>query len=380
MNKVLKLILALVLLAAAGWGGWSYWQTHQQPAPQVTGTETKVRQGDIRRLVSSTGTVKPQVGAQVNVSTRVSGRVESLLVAIGQEVKAGQVVAVIEHKDLQAKLDQAKAQLNEVRVQVDQARVDLRRQVALKAEDLVSQDAVDKARQQLDVLLARLESNRAQVATAQVNLDFATIRSPIEGVVATIATQQGETVAASLNAPTFMTVVDLGRLLVEDYVDETDIGLVKLGQRAFFTVEAFPERRFKAEVQAIRPAAKLVDDVVYYTVDLKIVDEYQGLLKPEMTANVSVVVDQRRAVLWASTAAVRRRGGESLVFLKENGKVRQVPVKVGWSEGERTQILEGLSVDQTLIIPSSNMAGAAAAGGGPGGPGGPGGGPGRPGR
>jgi len=377
MNKAIKLILALVLLAAVGWGGWSYWRSSHQPAPQVTGTEAKVRQGDIRRLVSSTGTVKPQVGAQVNVSTRVSGRVESLLVAIGQEVKAGQVVAVIEHKDLQAKLAQAKAQLNEVQVQLDQARVDLRRQAALKAEDLVSQDAVDKARQQLDVLAARLESNRAQVATAQVNLDFATIRSPIAGVVATIATQQGETVAASLNAPTFMTVVDLGRLLVEDYVDETDIGLVKLGQMAFFTVEAFPERRFKAEVQAIRPAAKLVDDVVYYTVDLRIVDEYQGLLKPEMTANVSVVVDQRRDVLWAPTAAVRRRGGESLVFLKENGKVRQVPVKVGWSEGERTQILEGLGVDQTLIIPSSNMAGAVAAGNGPGGPGG---GPGRPGR
>lgn len=372
MKKALKFILALVLLAAAGWGGWSYWQSHSQAPPPVTGAETKVRQGDIRRLVTSTGTVKPQVGAQVNVSTRVSGRVESLLVAIGQEVKAGQVVAVIEHKDLQAKLDQAKAQLNEVQVQVDQARIDLKRQVALKAEELVSQDAVDKARQQVDVLVARLESNRAQVATAQVNLDFATIRSPIDGVVATIATQQGETVAASLNAPTFMTVVDLGRLLVEDYVDETDIGLVKLGQKAFFTVEAFPERRFRAEVQAIRPAAKLVDDVVYYTVDLKISDDYQGALKPEMTANVSVVVNRRQDVLWVPTAAVRRKGNQSLVFLKENGEVRQAPVKVGWSEGERTQILEGLSLDQTLIIPSSNLAGAAAAGGGPGGPGRPG--------
>lgn len=377
MKKALKFILALVLLAAAGWGGWTYWQSHHQPAPLVVGAETKVRQGDIRRLVTSTGTVKPQVGAQVNVSTRVSGRVESLLVAIGQEVKAGQVVAVIEHKDLQAKLDQAKAQLNEVQIQVDQARIDLKRQVALKAEELVSQDAVDKARQQLDVLVARLESNRAQVATAQVNLDFATIRSPIDGVVATIATQQGETVAASLNAPTFMTVVDLGRLLVEDYVDETDIGLVKLGQKAFFTVEAFPERRFKAEVQAIRPAAKLVDDVVYYTVDLKISDDYQGALKPEMTANVSVVVNRRKDVLWVPTAAVRRKGNQSLVFLKENDEVRQVPVKVGWSEGERTQVLEGLSLGQTLIIPSSNMAGGANSGGGPGGPGG---GSGRPGR
>lgn len=375
MKKAVKLIVVLALLAAAGWGGWRYWQQGQKAEPVITGPEVQVKRGAIRRLVTSTGTVKPQVGAQVNVSTRVSGKVESLAVAIGEEVKSGQVVAVIEHKDLQAKLAQAKAQLGEVGVQFKQAQVDLKRQEALKAEDLVSQDAVDKARQQVEVLAARLESNRAQVATAQVNLDFATIRTPISGVVATIATQQGETVAASLNAPVFMTVVDLGRLLVEDYVDETDIGLVQLGQRAYFTVEAYSGRRFRAEVQAIRPSAKLVDDVVYYTVDLKITDEYSGLLKPEMTANVSIVVDQRVNVLLLPSAALRRRGNESLVYVKEDGKIRQAPVKVGWSEGERTEVIAGLTEGQTLIVPRP---GQGAAGGGPGGPGGAGGS--RPGR
>ncbi|MFZ5587324.1 MAG: efflux RND transporter periplasmic adaptor subunit [Thermodesulfobacteriota bacterium] len=362
MKKAFKVILILALLAAAGWGGWRYWRQEQRDEPAVSGPEVQVKRGVIRRLVTSTGTVKPQVGAQVNVSTRVSGKVESLAVAIGQEVAAGQVVAVIEHKDLQAKLEQAKAQLNEVRVQLKQAQVDLKRLEALKAEDLVSQDAVDKARQQVEVLAARLQSNQAQVTTAQVNLDFATIRSPIGGVVATIATQQGETVAASLNAPVFMTVVDLGRLLVEDYVDETDIGLVKLGQQAYFTVEAYSGRRFRAEVQAIRPAAKLVDDVVYYTVDLKITDDYAGLLKPEMTANVSIVVDRRDNVLLVPSAALRRRGNDNLLFIKENGMVRQTVVKVGWSEGEHSEVSAGLAEGQTIIVPRPALGGA---GGGP---------------
>ncbi|MFH1058185.1 MAG: efflux RND transporter periplasmic adaptor subunit [Pseudomonadota bacterium] len=372
MKKAIKWILILVALAAAGWGGWRYWQQGQTVEPVVTGPEVQVKRGAIRRLVTSTGTVKPQVGAQVNVSTRVSGRVETLSVAIGEEVKPGQVVAVIEHKDLQAKLDQARAALNEVAVQLRQAQVDYKRQAALKDEDLVSQDAVDKARQQVEVLSARLENNKAQVATAQVNLDFATIRSPIGGVVATIATQQGETVAASLNAPVFMTVVDLGRLLVEDYVDETDIGLVQLNQEAYFTVEAYSGRRFKAEVQAIRPAAKLVDDVVYYTVDLKITDPYTGLLKPEMTANVSIVVDERDNVLLVPAAALRRRGSQSLVYVKDNDKVRQAPVKVGWSEGERTEVVSGLEEGQTLIVPRPGQGlGGGGNAGGPGGPGGP---------
>lgn len=352
MSKRARWIIAalLLLLAGAAAGLWA-WRTPARQEETVQGQEFKVQRGPVRRLVTSTGTVKPQVGAEVKVGTRVSGRVERLLVAIGQEVKAGQVVAVIEHADLLAKVNQAEAELNEARVKLSQARVDLKRQRSLKAEDLVSQDSLDKAVQQMEVLAAQEASARARLVTAKVSLDFATVRAPISGVVATISTQEGETVAASFNAPTFMTIVDLGRLQVEDYVDETDVGLVEVGQTGFFSVEAFAERRFQAEVQAIRPAAKLVDDVVYYTVDLKITDEYRGLLKPEMTANVSLVVDAHPEALWVPPDAVRRKGGSSLVHLPAEGRTTQREVRTGWSEPDRVEILDGLGEGQTVIVP-----------------------------
>lgn len=340
----------LLVLAAAAAGLWVWLAPTRQEEP-VQGQEFQVQRGPVRRLVTSTGTIKPQVGAEVKVGTRVSGRVEKLLVAIGQEVKAGQVVAVIEHADLLAKVNQAEAELNEARVKLSQARVDLKRQRSLKAEDLVSQDSLDKAVQQVEVLAAQEASARARLVTARVGLDFATVRAPITGVVATISTQEGETVAASFNAPTFMTIVDLGRLQVEDYVDETDVGLVAVGQAGFFGVEAFPERKFRAEVQAIRPAAKLVDDVVYYTVDLKIVDDYKGLLKPEMTANVSLVVDSHPEALWVPPDAVRRKGGSSLVHLRAEGRTATHEVRTGWSEPDRVEVLHGLAEGQTVVVP-----------------------------
>ena len=354
--KAWKISALALLLAAAAAGLW-VWLSPKGQEETVQGKEFKVQRGQVRRLVTSTGTVKAQVGAEVKVGTRVSGRVEKLMVAIGEEVKAGQVVAVIEHADLEAKVKQAEAELNEARVKLAQAKVDAARQRALRAEDLVSQDSLDKAVQQVEVLASQEASAKARLVTAQVNLEFATVRAPIAGVVATISTQEGETVAASFNAPTFMNIVDLGRLQVEDYVDETDVGQVAVGQAAFFGVEAFPERRFKAEVQAIRPAAKLVDDVVYYTVDLKIVDEYKGLLKPEMTANVSLIVDAHPNALWVPPDAVRRKGGVNLVYLRENGRTPQREVRVGWSEPDRTEILEGLAEDQAVIVPRHNTAG-----------------------
>ncbi len=355
MSRTSKRVLAGILAASLA-AGLGYWLLAKPgpPEPALRGREVQVERGPVRRLVTSTGTIKPQVGAEVKVGTRVSGRVEKLMVAIGQEVRAGQVVAVIEHADLEAKLQQARAELNEVAVKLSQAKVDLKRQQALRADDLVSQESLDKARQQLEVLIAQEASARARLVTAQVSLDFATVRAPIGGVVSSIATQEGETVAASFNAPTFMTIVDLGRLLVEDYVDESDVGLVRLGQEAFFRVEAFADRRFAARVRAIRPAAKLVDDVVYYTVDLDILDPYLGLLKPEMTANVSLVVDLRPAVLWAPPEAVRRKGGQSLVWRRQEGKTLPVEVKLGYSEPDRVEIVSGLEEGQTVIIGQSS--------------------------
>lgn len=348
-----KLFIILLIIILAGAGAW-YWlfNDHKSPEPQVTGVEVAVKRGPMEKVVVSTGTVKPQVGAEVKVGARVSGRVEKLLVSVGQQVSAGQVVAVIEHRDLQAKVDQVKAELNEVRIQLAQARVDHKRRQTLRTGDLVSQEALEKAGREEAVLLARENSAKARLTTTEIQRGYATIKAPIAGVVASISTQQGETVAASMSAPTFINIVDLSRLQVEDYVDETDVGMVRSGLTAYFIVDAFAGRRFQGKVQAVSPSAQIIDNVVYYPVDIHIVDDYQGLLKPEMTATVSIIIDTHSQALWLPADAVRRRQGKSFVYLKTGSNLKRVQVKPGWSQEGRVEILSGLEEGQTVIIPS----------------------------
>jgi HlyD family secretion protein len=346
-----KLFFTAVLIAA-GVAAWFLWpEATTTGIPQ--GRQVVVKRGPIKRLVTSTGTVTTQVGAAVKVGARVSGRVDKLLVAVGQKVKAGQVVAVIEHRDLQARLDQAMAELNEIQVQLKQARLDLKRRDQLVKDELVSREEVDQARREVEVLTARLAASKARLVTARVNLDYATVKAPISGVVAEVSTQEGETVAASLNAPTFITIVDLDRLQVDDYVDETDVGLVQCGQAAWFTVDAFPDKKFKGQVQAIHPSAKIIDNVVYYTVIIQIDDKYHGLLKPEMTANVSIIVEEKADVLWVPSDAIRRKKGKEIVYLKEGDNVRPQKVVTGWSQENRTEIEKGLKQGQALIVPQT---------------------------
>ncbi|RJX34584.1 MAG: efflux RND transporter periplasmic adaptor subunit [Desulfarculus sp.] len=404
-NKRLKLMAAaaaaLLLALALVW----WLSSHRSgQATQIQGRTDKVVRGTIRRLVVSTGTVKAQVGAEVKVGARVSGRVEKLLASIGQTVKAGQVVAVIEHQDLKAKLDQAqaelaayqarrqrvittgpkeiaraRAELNEAKATLQLTSLDLKRQQQMRKGDLVAQDAVDRAQERQGVAEARVASAtarlaqtqhsyqqdlkvaqadvvaaRARLASAQVNLDYATVRAPINGVVSSVTTQEGETVAASLSAPTFITIVDLSRLQVDDFVDETDIGRVKVAQEATFTVDAYAGQQFKGVVDAIQPSAKIVDDVVYYDVVIKILGNYQGLLKPEMTATVSIVTGVRENVLTVPAEAVRQRGNRGLVYVREGDQIRAQPVQVGWTESGRVQILNGLSEGQEIIVPKAS--------------------------
>lgn len=398
--RCLKWILVLVIAAGLAAAYWA-WRPQEQDGPQITGKPFQVRQGTIRRLVVSTGTVKPQVGAEVKVGARVSGRVEKLLVSIGQQVKAGQVVAVLEHKDLQARLEQTQAELAATQAKLSRVRttgprlvaqakadlaeakatqvlnaLDLKRQEKMRSTDLVAQDALDRAKERHQVAAARLTAAKAKLAqvksafeqdikvaraevsaaqakvvTAQVSLDYATVRAPISGVVSSVSTQEGETVAASLSAPTFINIVDLSRLQVDDFVDETDIGKVKVGQFAYFTVDAYPQRKFMGQVESVQPSANIVDDVVYYPVTIKIRGKYQGLLKPEMTATVSIITGTRKNALMVPLSAVRRKGGKSLVYVQKDGQVTSTPVTLGWSEHVLVQVLTGLEAGQTVILP-----------------------------
>jgi len=356
-------------------------------------SSTKVERGSIYLEVTATGAVKPQVGAQVKVGSRVSGRVEKLLVTTGDKVKAGQLIAIIEHQDLQEEVNRTFNQYKEALANLEkikkvypsqiaaqtkkvnsaiaellQIERELKRNKVLFQEGLISKNDLERLERDYEVKKSTLEYEKAnlealkseyekqsEIAKAQaesaksawnaakVKLNYAFIYSPISGVVSEVTTQQGETVVAGLNAPTFITVVDLSKLQVECYVDETDIGRIAVSQEATFTVDSYPNKVFRAKVKTIYPGAIIKNNVVFYDVVLEILDPYENLLRPEMTAQVTIIAGKKENVLLVPSKAVKiDPQGNYYVMVKKGDKWEKRIVKIGWESRGKTEILEGL--------------------------------------
>jgi HlyD family secretion protein len=187
------------------------------------------------------------------------------------------------------------------------------------------------------------------VTNAEIQLSYAVITAPIAGVIGSVSTQEGETVAAGLSAPTFVTIIDLGRLQVEAYVDEVDIGKIKTGQRAVFTVDAFPADDFEGRVMAIYPKATIQDNVVKYVVALEIVSSYEGRLRPDMTASVSLQLEARD-VLAIPAREVRREAGRHVVYVSAKGRTAPREVRLGWKDGPWVEIAGGLTAGEEVLL------------------------------
>ena len=270
------------------------------------------------------------------MGARISGKVERLYANIGDNVKKGQTIAELEKADLIAVVNQRKAELQ-------LAEKELARQ-----EDLVKQDFTSK--QTRDKVEADWAVAKAALEVAKVQLSYATITAPIDGVVASVSTQEGETVAAGLNAPTFVTIINLNRLQVDAFVDEVDIGKVKIDQRALFSVDTFPGREFGGRVSAIYPKAVIQENVVNYDVVVSITNEYENLLRPEMTANVTILLETRRDVPVIPARALQRERGQSLVYVQTPDGPRARPVTVGQREGQWVEVIGGVSEGRTVLL------------------------------
>jgi len=393
-----RALFFVVALGAATGAAWWFWP--RGPAADAAPPTAQVVRRDLASSVLATGAVKPQVGAEVRVGARISGKVEHLYANIGDVVKKGQVLAELEKADLEARenqrtaeLEMAEAKLAAVKslrpreiekAQADvaqwQATVelngkDLARQDELLKQDFTSQQARDRAKEQLAVAEAHLASTRkalelaktgyeedlkqaaaeverakAALADATVQLSYATITAPIDGVVGLVSTQEGETVAAGLNAPTFVTIIDLARLQVDTFVDEVDIGKVKPGQEAIFTVDSFPAREFAGKVVAIYPQAVIQENVVNYDVVVQITEPYDGLLRPEMTASVTISLETRQNVLAIPVKAVKRERGKSVVYVVSGDAPQPREVKTGWKDSQWIEILSGLEEGETVLL------------------------------
>ncbi len=396
MIKKLVVLGVILLLAAVGYGIWH--SRHSQPAVRILQTVV-VERGPVRQVLEQTGIVKPQVGAIVKIGARATGVIERMLVKVGDRVAVGQLVAQIDNREIRSQLAEARAryqarkaelsrieQIYPLRIQEAEAQLALaetateylvsnyRRLARLAEEGIISQDELDNVRQKSEVeqrlvaaRRAALERERrefveerhkadlamqeaeAQRSAVKIRLSYTEIVSPLAGTVSQVTAQEGETIVSGLQVANLITVLDTSRLEMWIYVDETDVGQVKIGQSLEFRVDAWPEQIFKGTVAAVYPEPDVRENIVYYRALVAVSVEQAKLLRPEMTTQVQIVVAEKADTLRLPNAALKWVDGRQLVFVQQaDGSVRQVVPELGLVGVSHSEVTGGLQVGEMV--------------------------------
>lgn len=322
MKKSLPWVVALVVLVAGAFGWWRWHLAHASVAP--TYKTAPIQKRHIVGKVTASGTLSAIVTVQVG--TQVSGRVAKLYADFNSQVHKGELVAKIDPQLFEAAVQQSQANYLQAKAGVATAQANasaadkvLARTQALKDQNLAAQSDLDTAvanvatsHASVDAANANLAQAAAQLHQAQVNLSYTSIVSPIDGVVISRSVDVGQTVAASLSAPTIFTIAqDLTKMQVDTNVSEGDVGRLQVGMKTYFTVDSFPGQRFNGTIRQIRNAATTVQNVVTYDAVID-VDNTDLRLRPGMTANVTIVYAERKDALAISNAALRFRPPPSI--------------------------------------------------------------------
>lgn len=315
-------------------------------------TQTVTRT-DLASSVQATGIIKPQVGAEVRIGSRSSGTVTNLYVEIGDYVTKGQLLAELDDAELVAQCNKSKADLSNAEVNLKFAEVELQRMKSLMNKEFVSQQTLDFAQKEYELAKAKVLQENANLDYSNIQLSYSRIHASISGVIASVSTQKGETVSATISSPTFVTIIDLDRLEVWAYIDETDIGRIEEGQTAGFTVDTYPETEFNGTVTAIYPQAEIQNNVVKYIVIIKIDIQKGKILRPEMTASLNVFTQNLKGVLSVPNKALKRIGNKNIVYVLENNQPVEHEVIIGLRAKYQSEISEGLSENE-LVITNKN--------------------------
>lgn len=311
------LIAGTVLVALAGGGVW-YAKQREAANPEARFKFATLEQGDVTQTVSANGTLNPLV--LVNVGTQVSGTVRKLYVDFNAKVEAGQKLLELDQSLLQTIARQSQANVGNVQATHDLAKANEARMKALLDKEYVSRQDYDQAAQVLRSTQAQLAQAKAAADRDQVNLSYSVITSPVSGVVVARLVDVGQTVAASFQTPTLIQIArDLSKMAIDTSFAEADIGNIREGQKARFTVDAFPNRQFSGQVHQIRLNPTNQQNVVTYNVRIAVENEDLQLL-PGMTAYVNIGVQKREAVLLVPNAALRFKPPEGAVKKTENGE------------------------------------------------------------
>jgi HlyD family secretion protein len=332
-----------------------------------------VGRGAIIRMVTASGTVNPRL--TTSVGSQVSGVIQSLSCDYNAEVKAGQVCAKIDPRPYQATLDQYLGQLQRDRAILDKDRVNLERYHRIQAQNANASHQAGGLARTVEQDEGTLKLDQALLDAARLNLSHTDIAAPVDGTVLARNVEEGQTIAAASQSPTlFVIAADLKKMQVDTSTGERDIGEVKAGSRATFTVDAFPRRRFEGRVGQVRPSPQTTANGVTYDAVID-VDNSDLALKPGMTASAQIIVDQRTDVLRVPNQALRYlptgasgsdsqtapppASGQSRILLLRDGKPLAVNVEVGLADGNFTEIVRGDVHEGDAVITAESRSDAA---------------------
>ena len=359
MKKIVTIIIAIAVIV----GAFFFFRSGDK---KVTTYETvELKKGSINNTVTATGTIEPIT--KVDVGTQVSGTISHIYVDYNSVVTKGQLLAELDRKLLEAELKSEMANLKSSKSEFEYQDKNFKRLHQLHEKNLISETEHEEALYQHEKAQQAYEKAQATLVKAQSNLDYATIYSPIDGVVLSREVEEGQTVAASFETPTMFTIAnDLRKMQVIADVDEADIGQVLEGQRVTFTVDAFPDDTFEGDVTQVRLNPTTESNVVTYEVVIDAPNP-ELKLKPGLTANITVYTMEKNDILLAplkafrftpktapenpqTTQAPQAGKGEKVVWLQTAEGIVPKVIKVGVSDGIYTEVKEGIQEGSRLIV------------------------------
>jgi HlyD family secretion protein len=358
-----KSIIITIVIVAAIVAVALYLFTGKGKVNKVTFETTKVSRSDISTSVTATGTL--EAVTKVEVGTQVSGIVTKILVDYNSVVKKGQVIAELDKTNLEAELSSKRASLESARSEYDYQLKNYKRYKLLYAKQLVSQSDYDSALDSYSKAQQSYDMAKNDYSKARTNLSYATITSPIDGVVLSRAVEVGQTVAASFSTPTlFIIAKDLTDMQVVADVDEADIGEVVTGQRVSFTVDAYPDDTFEGTVKQVRQNATTTNNVVTYEVVITAPNPTLKL-KPGLTANITIYTQEKKNVLSVPSKALRFSPEKPLIgdkdkvvdcnaahklWTRDGMTFTAHAVQIGINNGIRTEIISGVKEGDKVIL------------------------------
>ena len=330
-----KVLISIFLIGLIAMFAVTYF--NKSVAPVIAGATTAVGRGDIISVISATGTISPV--NSIDISSRVTGLITEVKVKENDNVKAGDILVILDDSSIRAQVAQYQAQFLNY--------------TAVYERSKMLSSVGGESMQQLDTDRTNYLTSKSTYDNYLSQLDYYVIKAPIDGVVIGKPTPAGQTVAQGIASPqVIMTIADMSQMQIKVLVDETDVGRLKIGQEVSFTVDAYTDKIFTGKIKNISRSATISSNVVYYPTYVD-VDLSQGLLYPTMTARVSIKVGERMNVLVVPMSAIKEEKGRKYVQLMTAGQPEKTMVKLGLTDGDKVEILSGLNEGDIIQLPSA---------------------------